>query len=299
LTLSGGGSRATLFHLGVIRFLYEEKLLHQVTHICSVSGGSVLAAHLVLNWDRYTGDETAFNEAAEEVAAFTRSDLRGRIVRGWLFSWAALGLPRLLGRGRWTRTRLLENGYRRLYGQNTLHDLQGNLDGGPPRPELHLLATSLTSGHLVSFGRGEMRFHCMPEPNQFPASGLPVAFAVAASSAFPPLFAPVRVSSATLGAPRGLLPNDHYLSDGGVFDNLGIRKLLWLNQEEKISFDLVVVSDGQRASGLEFGKDYRYVWDRASRSADLLMDRVSRFETESIDALRQEAQSELLAAPWL
>ena len=48
LTLSGGGFRATLFHLGVVRFLYEAKLLDKVTDICSVSGGSILAAHLAL-----------------------------------------------------------------------------------------------------------------------------------------------------------------------------------------------------------------------------------------------------------
>lgn len=46
LALSGGGFRATLFHLGVIRFLYERGLLPKVRIICSVSGGSILAAHL-------------------------------------------------------------------------------------------------------------------------------------------------------------------------------------------------------------------------------------------------------------
>ena len=55
LALSGGGFRATLFHLGMIRFLREANILPNVTHITSVSGGSILAAHLVLNWQRYTG----------------------------------------------------------------------------------------------------------------------------------------------------------------------------------------------------------------------------------------------------
>ena len=47
LCLSGGGSRAALFHLGVvIRRLNETGVLSQVNTITSVSGGSIFAAHL-------------------------------------------------------------------------------------------------------------------------------------------------------------------------------------------------------------------------------------------------------------
>src|SRR5262245_8940794 len=161
LTLSGGGFRATLFHLGVVRFLYEEKRLPQVTHICSVSGGSILAAHLVLNWERYTSPkEEEFNAAARELIEFVHSDLRGRVVRPWLFSWAALGLPRLK-KGRWWRTQLLQREYDRLCRGAKLRDLTTN-----NRPQLYLLTTSFTTGHLVAFGNSEMRFcgDLLPEP---------------------------------------------------------------------------------------------------------------------------------------
>jgi predicted acylesterase/phospholipase RssA len=49
LALSGGGHRAALYHLGVVRFLRDAGVLPQVTHITSVSGGSIFAAHLALN----------------------------------------------------------------------------------------------------------------------------------------------------------------------------------------------------------------------------------------------------------
>src|SRR5262245_5552365 len=58
LSLSGGGFRATLFHLGVIRFLRDAELLPYLTHVFSVSGGSIMAAHLALRWPQYLGDET-------------------------------------------------------------------------------------------------------------------------------------------------------------------------------------------------------------------------------------------------
>src|SRR5437868_6155691 len=79
LSLSGGGFRATFFHLGVVRFLYDAGLLRRVRFISGVSGGAILAAHLGLNWRRYTGDPGTFDLAAGEVVAFTRIDLRNRI----------------------------------------------------------------------------------------------------------------------------------------------------------------------------------------------------------------------------
>jgi predicted acylesterase/phospholipase RssA len=81
LALSGGGFRATLFHLGMIRFLREADILPAVTHITSVSGGSILAAHLVLNWQRYTGSLKEFDDAAAEVIRFVQLDVRNRVVR--------------------------------------------------------------------------------------------------------------------------------------------------------------------------------------------------------------------------
>ena len=44
LCLSGGGYRAALFHLGALRRLHEIGILEQVTHVSSVSGGSLIAA---------------------------------------------------------------------------------------------------------------------------------------------------------------------------------------------------------------------------------------------------------------
>ena len=39
LALSGGGFRAALYHLGVIRYLRDAGILPQITHITAVSGG--------------------------------------------------------------------------------------------------------------------------------------------------------------------------------------------------------------------------------------------------------------------
>ncbi len=84
LALSGGGFRASLFHLGLFRFLRAAGILSQVTHITSVSGGSIFAAHLVLNWERYNGSVRDFETAAAEILSVVRLDIRNRITRRFL-----------------------------------------------------------------------------------------------------------------------------------------------------------------------------------------------------------------------
>src|SRR5207245_7418186 len=98
LALSGGGFRATLYHIGLARFLRDAGILSQVTHITSVSGGSIFAAHLVLNWDRYNGSSGEFDAAANEFLSFMRLDVRNRIARRFLLALPLRGPPRLLGR---------------------------------------------------------------------------------------------------------------------------------------------------------------------------------------------------------
>ena len=72
LALSGGGFRACLYHLGLVRFLRDGGILPHITHITAVSGGSIFAAHLVLNWDRYTGSTEEFDKAASQLLDFVR-----------------------------------------------------------------------------------------------------------------------------------------------------------------------------------------------------------------------------------
>lgn len=80
LALSGGGFRATLFHLGVIGFLQSQGLLNRVRIICSVSGGSILAAHMVTRWHEYEHHDVRYFIRAVEhlLRAIQHDDISGR-----------------------------------------------------------------------------------------------------------------------------------------------------------------------------------------------------------------------------
>jgi predicted acylesterase/phospholipase RssA len=242
LALSGGGFRATLFHLGVIRFLRDADLLSSVSHITAVSGGSVLAAHLATNWDRYNGAPEEFESAAAEIVRFVRLDVRNRIVRRlpltlpihalrWL---ARMGPARTL-----TRSGMLEQYYEReLYGQKCLYEL-------PEYPELHLLATNLGEGALCSFTRDGVVMQKRLPGKLFHFerihSGLgTIALAVAASSAFPGFFPPLLVQGEKIGAIESQFRNQLF-TDGGIFDNLGVR--MFRNIERSWSGDRLLQSD--------------------------------------------------------
>ncbi len=223
LALSGGGFRASLYHLGLVRFLRDAGILSRVTHITAVSGGSIFAAHLALNWDRYNGSPSEFNAVAAELLAFVRLDIRNRIVRRFPLLLPMRWPRRLLGLSnrKLTRTGLLEYHYERyLYGDTSLFEL-------PERPQLHLLATNLSEGCLCSFHRDGLLMVRRQLGNGFRVDHLhlglaTVAMAVAASSAFPGFFPPLELTGAVVGDGTGAFGRQAY-TDGGVFDNLGVR----------------------------------------------------------------------------
>ncbi|WHZ16049.1 MAG: hypothetical protein OJF52_002897 [Nitrospira sp.] len=93
LALSGGGFRATAFHLGVLKRLNELGLLRQVDIISSVSGGSIAAACWV-HWQATKGDTLTdpgqWNEFEQSMITLMRNGLRERLIR------RGLGIPWIL-----------------------------------------------------------------------------------------------------------------------------------------------------------------------------------------------------------
>jgi predicted acylesterase/phospholipase RssA len=284
LALSGGGFRATLYHLGLVRFLYDAGILPQVSHITAVSGGSIIAAHLGLNWDRYNGSASEFDAAANELLALVRLDVRNRILRRYGLGFAVRGPRRLLGlsnRG-FTRTGLLEYHYEKyLYGDTSLFQL-------PENPRLHLLATNLSEGRLCSFQRDGLWMICREAGNAFRIDhfriGLTtVPMAVAASSAFPGFFPPMELTGADVGARSGEFGRQSF-TDGGVFDNLGVRMFRFLalsSGTEQPPWDGVLVSDVGKPFEIQTSARAGGLIRTAMRSSDILMDRVWQLENET------------------
>jgi predicted acylesterase/phospholipase RssA len=316
LSLSGGGFRATLFHLGVIRFLKDAELLPHVTHVFSVSGGSIMAAHLALHWHRYLGNDEEFSKAATDLIGFTRTDVRGWIIRRWLLGMLLFWLPP--ARRRFSRIALLQRVYTRLFRKPAkpgvpaeLQDLAQNprSKDAPNPPEVHILATAMKRGDLCAFDSDGFSYHSSSSIGNgrssnvdddehaegtaaaaarevFPANTVTVAAAVAASSAFPPFFPPLPTDGLGLVGNEMRAQADDRLSDGGVFDNLGTRRFMWMREQVNHELKYFFVSDASAPFDWARGK-LNSVFARTVRATGILMRRVGELEFES--ASRRDA----------
>ena len=203
LCLSGGGYRAMVFHLGSLRRLNETGWLSKLTRVSSVSGGSIMAGVLALGWKHLTFDAngiaTNFAEVIEApVMAFATHTVDVPAVLLGPFSG---------GVGK----RVAAAYDKHLFHGATLQDLPARGQG----PYFIILATNLSNAKLWRFTRNYMRDWKTPPVNN---PTLALSMAVAASSAFPPVLSPVRLT-----LPTGQTIT---LTDGGVFDNLGLEPVL-------------------------------------------------------------------------
>jgi NTE family protein len=228
LCLSGGGYRAMVFHLGALWRLYDAGLLGTMNRISSVSGGSITAALLGLKWPKLSFDASQLQsdfvpEVVRPIRALASETIDAEaIILGVL-------LP-----GR-VSDRVTAAYEAHLFGSATLQDL-------PDTPRFVINATNVQSGVLWRFSKPFMRDYRVGEVKRPTVS---LARAVAASSAFPPVLSPVeiRVDPSTFTPNSGTdlqrppFTTKVVLSDGGVYDNLGLETV-WKR------YQTVLVSDG-------------------------------------------------------
>ena len=217
LCLSGGGYRATLFHLGSLWRLNEAGLLHDLACVSSVSGGSITAAMLGLRWEKlaFGADKVAPNlekEVIDPIRELARHTIDiGSITRGLLNPFSTIADS-------------IANAYRDyLYRKRTLQDL-------PAKPRFVITAANVQTGALWRFSKAYMGDYRV---GRVDAPMVELAIAVGASSAFPPFLSPVylKVKKGELRPDTGSDLNrppfttNIVLSDGGVYDNLGLEPI--------------------------------------------------------------------------
>jgi len=228
LCLSGGGYRAMLFHLGALWRLNEAGYLVKLERISSVSGGSMTNGALALNWRRLDFDGSGVARQFGPALVEPLRRLAGKTIDLWAIVRGIL-LPGSIGN---YYARSLK---RNLLGKATLQDL-------PDRPRFIFNATNLQSAVLWRFSKPYMRDYRLGEIKQPPVE---LATAVAASGAFPPLLSPVTLSpeeaswtpQSGMDLQRAEFTRKVLLTDGGVYDNLGLETA-WKR------YRTVLISDG-------------------------------------------------------
>ncbi len=243
LAFSGGGTRAAAFAYGVLEELRDtpivvagvnKSMLDEVDTLSGVSGGSFPAAYFGLFGDRI------FDEFEDR---FLNKNIQGILIWRMLRPWNLLRImtPYL------SRSDLASRYYHdKVFDRATFADL-AEIKG----PNVFINATDLSSGERVTFTQEGFDILCS-DLNQ-----LPIATAVAASSAVPMLLSPItfenfagscdyqepewvtRIRADRHSDPRrnrAVQSYEHFrdaekkrfihLIDGGVSDNLGLRPTL-------------------------------------------------------------------------
>ncbi|WP_086735448.1 patatin-like phospholipase family protein [Erythrobacter colymbi] len=289
LCLSGGGLRATLFHLGVVRALREHKmgdarLIDRIGEVYAVSGGSILAAHMLLKWDLYTGDDDAFAEAQREIYALAQRNIRDRVLRRAVLSAIPIRLRNLVsGSPLCGRTHWLMGEYDHLLKKARIDEA---VEAHGPKPRFHFLSTNFRTGELCSFSGNSFEVEGHDGGLSATSCGhLTLSRAVAASSAFPPMFPPMLLDDKLLARPRDnafLLPLQ--LSDGGVYDNLGIEKF-WRNLDRDPGLaGTLIVSNAGSPFRAEASRTFSGIFSRNIRASDILMRRIGKDSEAEIAA---------------
>lgn len=230
LCLSGGGYRAMLFHVGTILRLNEAGMLPQLNRVSSVSGGSITAGVLALCWEQLLFDNNGIAKNLNEKFVAPLRALAGHTLDAPSILEGVF-LPGSVGH-------YVAHGYdNHLFHGATLQNL-------PDFPRFVFNATNVQTRSLWRFSKPYMRdwqVGVIYKPT------VPLAVAVAASSAFPPVLSPVMLhldekdyapNTGSDFAPLHQPPFTTHvvLSDGGVYDNLGLETA-WKH------FKTILVSD--------------------------------------------------------
>lgn len=245
VTLSGGGARAAAFAYGVLQemrntnFVWNGEptdLLNATDVVSGVSGGSIIAAYLAaFGKDGLSGFEEDFLRKNFQNNLILQAFRPGNM---WDLSSSWFGRSDLLARR-------LDTLYRGM--------TYGDIEQLPRHPQLLVTATDMTLGAGFEFTADQFAMICSD------IRSVPLAYAVAASSAVPLLLTPItlvnysdqcKANASLKPVVSNAQPNESidyharlyraqqqtyldsktrpylHLVDGGLSDNLGIRRLL-------------------------------------------------------------------------
>jgi NTE family protein len=242
VTLSGGGARAAAFGYGVLSELQNipvregsiaKSLLDQVDVVSGVSGGSIIAAYYA-----------AFG--SEGLPHFEQNFLRQSFQNNLITQTLRPSNLYDLSSPWFGRSHMLARRLDELYQGKTYADVERR----PGHPLLMITATDLSLGTGFEFTWDQFELICSS------LNSVPLSFAVAASSSVPIVLSPLTLKNyaadckrpGPVDATASAAPGDDYrirmyrsqarsytdakarpyihLVDGGLSDNLGVRRLL-------------------------------------------------------------------------
>jgi len=296
LSLSGGGFRATAYHLGTLKKLNEMGILKDVDVISSISGGSITNAIYGL----YGSD---FKDFENRLLKGVRSNVVKGILSSTRFLLIAFAVLILLVAiigllftiYAWVSflilifvliifykfqfallpiSKIIESLYNRFFfHKKVLGDLS-------KKPTFAINSTNLETGRQFTFSQNYMgdSTYVYREDGKghikFKSEAFPIARAVAASTCVPFAFTPISISKLFFKDINDFKKVQPKLVDGGIYDNQGIHKLT--QRRSKFGCDIIITSDAGNKMSVQskFGNTIKLL----TRTSDLFMNRIKNLQ---------------------
>jgi len=263
LALSGGGYRAAAFHLGVFKKLNELNILNCVDILSTISGGSIIGVYYLLHKDNFDEFYASFEKCLKTstiksillsirtlftATAFILVILLIFYLNNDCFSSIAytivltlivlIFLYKII-----SFSDLVEKAYKKIFfGDKKLCDL-------PSQPRSAINATNLETGTQFTFSQNRMSDSSYEngafkfKPVCFLNQNFPLSVAVAASTAVPGPFNPIKIHKKYFQNHNDYKARANpILVDGGVYDNQGIHKIS--SEMSQYNCNILICSDG-------------------------------------------------------
>ncbi len=211
LSLSGGGFRAAFYHLGAMHALAAQGRLRELKLLVTISGGSIAAGFFLQEWlaaarKGVVGDaELAQCALRAQQALFRKSRHNPRLRVMASIRALSSGLVRNEFGFSQAMARINRRWLRGLHKVASAGVWPAHL------PEWRIACSDYAQGNRCVVLLGDKGLPRATDASYLTIDDLPVAQAIAASSAVPGVFEPIRCG-------------EHHLGDGGVLDNHGLRE---------------------------------------------------------------------------
>lgn len=243
IALSGGGIRATIFHLGVLKWMAENNMLEDIVRISSVSGAS-LSIGLIYSHNKNTWPTSIeyLNKVLPKIQeVILNKDIQNAALRRLLISpWY------------WNKkVNLMAKILQKHWG------IVGGITDLSKKPKWYINCTTFETGKRFRFTQdnmGDYQIGYVKNPE------IAIADAVAASAGFPILIGPYNMRTDKYSWTNSYYSKDDlthqidkhlHLWDGGVYDNLGLESVYKINNGGSLSegINYLIVSNASGSSG--------------------------------------------------
>ncbi|MEP0133361.1 MAG: patatin-like phospholipase family protein [Eudoraea sp.] len=296
LSLSGGGYRATVYHLGTLRKLKELDLLQHIDVISTNSGGSITGALYGLYGQDFDKFEIFLLRGVKKSVIKQILMSRFFLIPALIIFLLLLSMVGLLFTGvSWIVlimliaiiivilyfqfdlfpfSKIIQQAYDKFFFHGkTLSSIKDKV-------KLAINSTNAETGTLFTFSKQKMNDSSYRYPKDggkpiyFDHDNFPISRAVAASTCVPFIFTPVKISQSFFTNKKDYERVKPRLVDGGVYDNQGVHKLAQKNSE--YACDIIIVSDA--GNSLPFKNTYKNVLPLLIRVSDIFMNRIKNFQ---------------------